>query len=216
MALSPSGGGEAGYSSLRDAVNRIIGGAPGGTPSASNNLGWSGQGSGAPQTSDVILGQKTGLGTVSGVENTPFEDPNVTAQKKAVADAQAVTAGMQSQLNSSATPAAAITTAPAVKTTSLGTMGDLNKVTGGGLPNQPQMISKAALYELQKQQQMQAYDASKAQQLASLKSQGVSDWQLRGASGPTNWKNALPPANWGSMTNYMNSTMVENPYYRKA
>jgi hypothetical protein len=142
----------------------------------------------------------------------------VTAQKKAVADAQAVTAGMQSQLNSSATPAAtAATTAttPKAATTSPGTLGDLYKGAGLTLPNQPQMISKAGLYELQKQQQMQAYDASKAQQLASLRAQGYTDWQLRGATGPTNWGNVSKPANWGSMTGYMNSTMVDNPYYRK-
>jgi hypothetical protein len=108
MATSPSGGGEQGYSSLREAVNRILGSPAGGE---GPSLGFAGGATGAqPQTSEIQLGTK------SAVENTPFEDPNTTAQKKALADAQATTAQMQAQLagltgtgstGTAATPAAA-------------------------------------------------------------------------------------------------------------
>jgi hypothetical protein len=79
-------------------------------------------------------------------------------------------------------------------------------------PAAPQMISRAALYELQKQQQMADYDRKKAEQVANLRSYGVTDQQLGIALKPTNWGIATQPANWGKMTNYMNTSMVPNPY----
>jgi hypothetical protein len=60
----------------------------------------------------------------------------------------------------------------------------------------PQMISRAALYELQKQNAINSYEASKAQQIANLRSQGYSDRQLPTA--PTNWGKVTQPANWES------------------
>ena len=188
MATSPSSGGEAGYSSLREAVNRILG-TPGGEDRTLGSLG-----TGTPaQTSDIQLGTK------SAVENTPFEDPNVTAQKKSLADAQAITAGMQSQLSSLNTPVAAAPAAAPVSTA----------------PAPQQMISKAALYELQKQNQMAEYDRKRAEQQATLKASGLySPNQLNFK--PTNWGNLAQPADWGKpgsySYNYMNNTMVANPY----
>jgi hypothetical protein len=77
----------------------------------------------------------------------------------------------------------------------------------------PQMISRAALYELQKQNAINSYETSKAQQIANLRSQGYSDRQLPTA--PTNWGKVTQPANWGKQTNYMNTSMVENPFAKK-
>ena len=80
------------------------------------------------------------------------------------------------------------------------------------------MISKAALYELQKQDQINKYETSKAQQISKLQASGLyRPDQLNFA--PTNWGNVMKPADWGkpgSYTyNYMNNTMVENPYAKK-
>lgn len=78
----------------------------------------------------------------------------------------------------------------------------------------PQMISRAALYELQKQQQINQYEASKQKQIDALRASGLySPRQLNFA--PTNWGTVTQPANWGKLTDYMNTSMVPNPYPAK-
>jgi hypothetical protein len=103
MPISSSpGAGDQNQSSLRQAVDRILGFAPGGQA-----------------TSEIQAGARApfsqNLGTSIAVQNTPFEDPNTVAARQAVADAQASTAAMQGQLNALNAPAAAATAAaPAV------------------------------------------------------------------------------------------------------
>ena len=115
------------YSSLRDAVSRILG-EPGGASAPSTGIG---TGGGPQQSSDIVLGNKPG--TVSGVQNTPFEDPNTVAARQAVADAKAATAAMQNQLNSlnapvAATPAATPAAAtPAAAKPALMTLNDYDR-----------------------------------------------------------------------------------------
>jgi hypothetical protein len=180
------------YSSLREAVSRILG-EPGAStvPSTATGIG---TGGGPQQSSDIVLGNKPG--TVSGVQNTPFEDPNTVAARQAVADAKAATAAMQAQVNSLNAPAAVTPTAVAATP---------------AVAAPPQMISRAALYELQKQQQINQYEASKQKQIDALRATGFyRPDQLN--FGATNWGDVMKPANWGKQTQYMNTSMVPNPY----
>lgn len=179
-------------STLRQAVSRILG-EPGSSP-----FGLAG-GSGPRPSSEFNLGTPTS----STLSNTPYESPDLVAARQAVADAKAATAQMQAQLGASgAAPATPAT--PAVPGVS------------SAVPATPaapaQMISRAGLYELQKQQQMSEYDRKKAEQVAGLRAAGMSDQQLGIALQPTNWGIATQPANWGSYANYMNTSMVPNPY----
>ena len=183
---------------LDKALSKITGAAAGGDVSAA--------GTAAPGTASIVdIAPKQSFAdflinyaTQGQTTNAQpgYVTPEQQAQQASLASARAAADAAQQQLASMSTPAAAPAAAPVAPVAIA----------------PPQMISRAALYELQKQQQMTDYDRKKAEQIAGLRAAGVSDWQLRGATGPTNWGNVPQPANWGKMADYMNTSMVENPY----
>jgi hypothetical protein len=180
---------------LDKALSKITGVAAGGDVSSAGTAvpGTASVADLAPKQSfsDFLINYGT-LGQASNAQ-PGYVTPEQQAQADSLASAKAAADAVQQQLTSMSSPAAAPVAAPVATAP-------------------PQMISRAGLYELQKQQQMTDYDRKKAEQIAGLRAAGVSDWQLRGATGPTNWGNVSQPANWGKMADYMNTSMVENPY----